>query len=60
MENIKSFMSNLGFYLIATIVLFMSCSEEKEDMMPMEEVKSISGMLTFKNVGARAFIFTAI
>ena len=60
MERIGNLKRNITLLALVSGLLFVSCSDDKEEMEPMSEIAMISGTVAFNNIGARAFVFTAV
>lgn len=60
MKNIRNYKLNILLLTLLSGLLFLGCSDDKKEMDPKPVITKISGTLTFDNIGARAFVFTAV
>ncbi|MDO9553226.1 hypothetical protein [Rhodonellum sp.] len=60
MERTRNLKLNILLLTLVSGLLFLACSDDKKEMEPMPVIETISGTVAFTNIGARAFVFTAV
>ncbi len=60
MKIVKKFKHDILIPLLFIGTLFSGCSEDKKDLDPVPDANVISGTVTVNNIGARAYLFTAV
>ena len=60
MDRIRNFKLNFILQTLVSGILLLGCSDHKKEMAPLQNTTMISGTVAFTNIGARAFLFTAV